>query len=154
MKKYIKLLLLIIVVTILSGCKSKLDTVECNFESKQSDYKINTNYKIYYKDNIVEKVDIDEVITSSSKDKLDEFNNSFKSQYDSNNSMYGGYTYDIKINKNKLVLSVNIDYTVFDMNKFINNNAAMKEYINKDNKLTLDGIIKMYEASGSTCGKK
>ena len=74
MKKYIKLLLLIIVVTILSGCKSKLDTVECNFESKQSDYKINTNYKIYYKDNIVEKVDIDEVITSSSKDKLDEFN--------------------------------------------------------------------------------
>lgn len=153
MKKYIKLLLLIIVVTILSGCKSKLDTAECNFESKQSDYKINTNYKIYYKDNIVEKVDIDEVITSSSKDKLKEFNNSFKSLYDSNNSMYGGYTYDIKINKNKLVLSANIDYTVFDMNKFINNNAAMKEYINKDNKLTLDGIIKMYEASGSTCKK-
>jgi len=68
--------------------------------------------------------------------------------------MYGGYTYDIKNSKDKLELSVGIDYTVFDMNKFINNNAAMKDYVNKSNKLTIDGIINMYEASGSTCSKK
>ena len=157
MRKYIKLLLVLLVllvVTILSGCTSKLDTAECSFKSKQSDYKIDTKYKIYYKDNIVKKVDIDEVITSSKKDKLREFSNSFKSQYKSNNSMYGGYTYDIKNSKDKLELSVSIDYTVFDMKKFINNNAAMKDYVNKSNKLTLNGIIKMYEASGSTCSKK
>ena len=65
--------------------------------------------------------------------------------------MYGGYTYN---SKDKLELSVSIDYTVFDMNKFINNNAAMKDYVNKSNKLTIDGIIKMFEASGSTCSKK
>ena len=154
MRKYIKFLLVLLVVTILSGCTSKLDTAECSFKSKQSDYKIDTKYKIYYKNNIVKKVDIDEVISSSSKDKLEEFSNSFKSQYESNNSMYGGYTYDIKNSKDKLELSVSIDYTIFDMNKFINNNAAMKDYVNKSNKLTIDGIIKMYEASGSTCGKK
>lgn len=154
MRKYIKFLLVLLVVTILSGCTSKLDTAECSFESKQSDYKIESKYEIYYKKNIVKKVEIDEVITSSSKDKLEEFSNGFKSQYESNNSMYGGYTYDIKNSKDKLELSVSIDYTVFDMNKFINNNAAMKEYVNKDNKLTLNGIIKMYEASGSTCSKK
>ena len=151
MRKYIKSLLVLLVVTVLSGCSSKLDTAECSFESKQSDYKIESKYKIYYKKNIVKKVDIDEVISSSSKDKLEEFSNSFKSQYESNNSMYGGYTYNIKINKDKLKLSVSIDYTSFNMKKFIDNNAAMKEYVDKDNKLTLDGAIKMYEASGSKC---
>lgn len=55
MKKYVKFLLLIIGVTVLSGCTSKLDTAECSFKSKQSDYKIDTKYKIYYKDNIVKK---------------------------------------------------------------------------------------------------
>jgi len=79
MRKYIKFLLVLLVVTILSGCTSKLDTAECSFESKQSDYKIDTKYKIYYKDNIVKKVNINEVITSSKKDKLREFSNSFKS---------------------------------------------------------------------------
>ena len=151
MRKYIKSLLVLLVVTVLSGCSSKLDTAECSFESKQSDYKIESKYKIYYKKNIVKKVDIDEVISSSSKDKLEEFSNSFKSQYESNNSMYGGYTYNIKINKDKLKLSVSIDYTSFNMKKFIDNNAAMKEYVDKNNKLTLDGAIKMYEASGSKC---
>ena len=153
MKKYIKFILLIMVATILSGCGKKLDTIECGFESNQSDYKIKTNYKIYYRDKIVEKVDIDEVIISSNKDKIEEFNKSFKNQYDSNNSMYGGYIYDIKANKDKLELSVNIDYTSFNMKKFVSDNPAMKEYVNKDNKLTLDGIINMYEASGSTCNK-
>ena len=153
MRKYIKSLLVLLVVTVLSGCSSKLDTAECSFESKQSDYKIESKYKIYYKKNIVKKVDIDEVISSSSKDKLEEFSNSFKSQYESNNSMYGGYTYNIKINKDKLKLSVSIDYTSFNMKKFIDNNAAMKEYVDKNNKLTLDGAIKMYEASGSKCNK-
>lgn len=153
MKKYVKFLLLILVTIILSGCGNKLDTAECSFESNQSDYNIETKYKIYYKDNIVKKVDIDEVITSSSNDKLEEFNKSFKNQFD-NNSRYGGYTYDIKANNDNLELHVNIDYTSFNMKKFVSDNLAMKEYVNKDNKLTLDGIIKMYEASGSTCSKK
>lgn len=157
MRKYIKfllVLLVVLVVTILIVCTSKLDTAECSFKSKQSDYKIDTKYKIYYKDNIVKKVDIDEVITSSKKDKLREFNNSFKSQYERNNRLYRGYTYKIKNNKDSLVLTINIDYTVFNMKKFIEDNEAMKEYVNKDNKLTLNGIIKMYEASGSVCKKK
>lgn len=153
MKKYVKFLLVLLVVTVLSGCTSKLDTAECSFESKQSDYKIKSKYKIYYRDNIVEKVDIDEVISSSSKDKLEEFNKSFKSEYDSNNTIYGGYTHNIKINKDKLKLSVSIDYTSFNMKKFIKNNVAMKEYVDKNNRLTLDGAIKMYEAIGSKCNK-
>lgn len=157
MRKYIKfllVLLVLLVVTILSVCTSKLDTAECSFKSNQNDYKIDTKYKIYYKDNIVKKVNINEVITSSKKDKLREFNNSFKSQYERNNRLYRGYTYKIKNNKDSLVLTINIDYTVFNMKKFIEDNEAMKEYVNKDNKLTLNGIIKMYESSGSVCKKK
>lgn len=154
MRKYIKFLLLLLVVIILSGCTSKLDIAECNFESKQSDYNIKSKYTIYYRDNIVEKIDIDEVISSSSKDKLNGFNKSYKKQYDSNKTMYGGYTYNIKKNKNKLELSASIDYTILDMKKFVSNNPAIKKYLNRDNKLSLDGAIKMYQASGSKCSKQ
>lgn len=154
MRKYIKALLLIISVTIFSGCENDMDSLKCSFKSNQNDYKIDTKYKIYYKDNIVKKVNINEVITSSKKDKLREFNNSFKSQYERNNRLYRGYKYKIKNNKDSLVLTINIDYTAFNMKKFIEDNEAMKEYVNKDNKLTLNGIIKMYESSGSVCKKK
>ena len=37
MRKYIKFLFVLLVVTVLSGCTSKLDTAECSFESKQID---------------------------------------------------------------------------------------------------------------------
>ena len=36
------------------------------------------------------------------------------------------------------------------MKQFIDNNAAMKEYT-ENNKLTLDGAKKMYEATGAVC---
>ena len=153
MKKYIKTLLLILITIILCGCGKKLEITKCNFKSDQSasSYKINTKYTIYSYKDIVEKVDINQVITSSNKNVLKEFKQSFNSQYKLNSKTYGGYEYKMKIKKNKLTLNVTIDYTEFNMKKFVNNNKAMQKYINKDKKLTLKGIKQLYKTSGTTC---
>ena len=38
-----------------------------------------------------------------------------------------------------------------DLDKFIEDNEAMKSFVNKDNKLTVDGVKAMYESIGATC---
>ena len=38
-----------------------------------------------------------------------------------------------------------------DLAKYVKDNSAMKNYVNKDNKMLVDGLVKTYEALGATC---
>ena len=38
-----------------------------------------------------------------------------------------------------------------NLKKFVEDNASMKSYVNKDNKITLSGAKKLYESLGATC---
>lgn len=155
MKKIIKCLALFLFVLVISGCNSKLSYKEsvCTLENDQSksDYKAQTTYKIYSKNDIVKKVYSKETLKSNSKEILDYFKNLYEKQYDAQNKNYGGYKYSIKIDGNNLISDITIDYTKLDLDKFIKDNSAMKSYVNEENKLTVDGIIKMYESLGASC---
>lgn len=155
MKKIIKCLVLFLFVLVISGCNSKLSYKEsvCTLENDQSksDYKAQTTYKIYSKNDIVKKVYSKETLKSNSKEILDYFKNLYEKQYDAQNKNYGGYKYSIKIDGNNLISDITIDYTKLDLDKFIKDNSAMKSYVNEENKLTVDGIIKMYESLGASC---
>ena len=37
------------------------------------------------------------------------------------------------------------------MKKYIDDNTAVKSYVNSDNKFTIDGIKSIYEAMGAIC---
>ena len=151
MKKYLNLLLILFCCLLLTGCKGKKEVLKCEGVSKQTNYTISTNYEIESRDNIVSKVIVKQVIQSKNKKILTSFKKQLTNQYKSNNSTYGGYKYDININGKKLTSNVEIDYESINLKRFIKDNSAMKDYVNKDNQFTLDGAKKLYESTGSKC---
>lgn len=124
--------------------------VTCTFESKQDNHVINAKYIIKYKNGYVKKVKINQIVTTDEKSIIDKYNKQFEKQYSSNKKNYGGYDYKITIKDDSISSNVVINYKKFDMNKFIKNNEAMKQYT-KDGKFTIEGAKKMYEASGAIC---
>ena len=152
--KNVKIALIVVVVVVLFIIIASLFSnraLKCSSSSKQKDYTISTDYVIKSNKDIVTKVTIKQVIESKDKDVLKNFESQLKSQYESNNKAYGGYDYKLKISGKKLTADITIDYTKFDLDKFVKANAAMKEYVNKNNKLTLEGAKKMYKSTGATC---
>ncbi len=126
--------------------------ITCTNSSDQSKngYKLDTKYVIKSNWNKVKTVKVTETISSKDKKLLDKFKKQLEKQYSYNKKTYGGYTYKIETNNNQIIGEITIDYKEFDLEYFIENNEAMKEYT-KNNKLTLDGAKKMYEATGAVC---
>lgn len=152
MKKFIKCIPLFAIILFVSGCAKTQVTVCTNVnDQSKSGYKSTTTYKIYYKNDIVTKVDSEEILTSQNNTYIKYFEDLNKKQYETQNKAYGGYTYDVKAEKEKVISKLTIDYTKVNMNKFIEDNSAMKSYVNKDNKFTIDGAKTMYESLGATC---
>ena len=150
-----KIILLIIITVLVTGClgKNKYDIDTCTQISDQSasGYTVTTDYEIYSKDGIVDNVVISEVVNSKDKNILDFFKLQYENQYRNLNDKYGGYKYKVTIKDNKVTSNVTINYKKFNMESFIKDNNAMESYINKDKKLTLEGIKKMYTNIGATC---
>ena len=144
----IVLIFIIVVVVIFSGNKETI----CTNKSDQSKngYVLETKYIIKSKGNIVKSVDVVEIITSKDQKLLEKYEKQLKRDYAFNKKTYGGYTYKITNENNKVISNVNIDYKKMDIKKFMENNEAIKKYI-MNNKMTLVGIKKMYESTGATC---
>lgn len=148
MKKLINVGLVLCLCLLLTGCGK---TLKCSSSSEQKNYNISTDYTIKSSNKIVTKVTIKQVIESKDKKVLKNFKKQLEDQYKSNNTVYGGYDYKVVIKGNKLTADITIDYKKFDLEKFVKVNGAMKEYVNKDNKLTVEGAKKMYKSTGATC---
>lgn len=151
-KKLYLLIIAVLIVGTLLFVIIKPKKMVCTSKSDQSKngYVIENKYVIKAKGKNVTKVEIKEIITSKDKDKLKDFKTQFEDQYSYFKKTYGGYEYKITTKGDTLTTNITIDYKKLDMDKFIENNAAMKQYTKK-NKLTLEGAKKMYEASGATC---
>ena len=126
--------------------------VTCNLVSDQTKngYKLESKYVISSNGKEVKTVNIEETITSKDKKTLEKFEKQLKEQYEFNNKTYKGYNFKVSNKGGKVTTSVTIDYSKFDMEKFIKNNEAMKQYT-KNNKLTLEGAKKLYESTGAKC---
>lgn len=152
MKKIFKLLFVFLGIILISGCGgSKVTKCELNSDQSASGYTLNSTYNIYSTGNVVKKVVTKETVTSENTTVLQYFEKTLKEQYETANSSYGGYKFDIKKTNNKVISSVSIDYSKLDMKKFVDNNTAMKSYVNKNNQLTLEGAKKLYETLGASC---
>ena len=141
-------LILIILLVLFGGSKKTVCTLVSN--QTKNGYKLETKYEISSKGNIVSTVKIAEKITSKDTKKLENFEKQLNDQYKFNQSTYKGYKYKVVKSGNTVTTDVTINYKDFDMEKFIKNNEAMKQYT-KDNKLTLEGAKKLYESTGAKC---
>ena len=140
----------IILVTIISNQNK---TFSCTQTSDQPNlgYKTETTIKIFYNDNQTKRVKSTKNIETNNKEKLDELVDNYTSQYDLNNTNYGGYSKtSSKTDDMHATFIGEIDYEKVDMQKFIEDNPAIKQYTD-NGKLTKDGTKRMYEASGFIC---
>lgn len=155
MKKKVLIGFMMVTSLFLTGCTSGKEIVtKCELNNNSSSvYSIKATYNIYSKNNIVTKVVTKEEATSENKDVLDTLESTLNSTYKKASKSYGGYKYDVKRDDNKVTSNVTIDYTKMDMNKFIKENTALKSYANKNNKLTKEGVKKIYTSMGATCEK-
>ena len=152
-KRIVFVIIVVILVFIVAGIIIfSHKRVVCTNKTNQSSngYVLETKYVIKTKFNKVKTINIIETITSKDKKVLKKFEKQFKDEYAYNSKIYGGYTYEVINNNGKVISNVTINYKKFDMDRFIDNNEAMKKYT-KNNKLTLEGAKKMYESTGATC---
>ena len=153
MKKYVYSLALVLVgILCVTGCGSS-SKVTCTYESDQSasGYKLKSEYNIYSDGDVVTKVETTETVESKNNTVLSYFEKQLKEQYKTNNEKYKGYDYKVTNKDGKVVSEVTIDYSKMDLNKFVEDNTAMKSFVNKDNKLTVKGVKSMYESIGAKC---
>lgn len=154
MKKFLQGVAIFSVVLLMSGCGSAKEVVKtCTLTTNNTaqDYKLEAEYKVYGKGKIVEKVVTTETVTSSTESILTYFEEYLNNSYKTLNDTYGGYTGKITNKDGKVVSETTIDYSKLDLDKFIKDNSAMKNYVNSDNKILVDGVIELYESLGATC---
>lgn len=155
MKNIVKVFTALIVVTLLCGCgaEEKERVIKCT--ASQSDltngYQIKAEYNIYAKGDVVKSVKTKEVVTSDQEAILNAFETTLNSTYETYSKEYGGYNYEIVKDNNTVTSNVEIDYSIMDLTKFANDNSVLKNYMNDNNELTVDGLKTMYKSLGATC---
>lgn len=149
MKKHI---LFILILLFLTGCQNKTGTINCTLSSNDevNGYKLDSEYKINYIDDYVNSVEIIEIFTSNSKDIVDTFETTLNKSYEAMSKTYGGYTYSVIKEGNKLTSKVNINYNEVDIEKYIKDENVLKTYV-KAGKILIEGIKETYENMGATC---
>lgn len=159
-KKFILAVLLCSTLLLISGCGKQEELVEkeqktmtCTLSRNDvvNGYKLDSTYKVFYTDKVVDKVETEEVISSDSSEILSQFETQLNSLYQTMDETYGGYDINISNDGAQVVSLVKIDYSKLDLSQLAKDEPTMKNYLDSNNKLTLDGIKTMYTSQGITC---
>lgn len=149
-RKYLFLAVTMLVVFLVTGCSSsKEKTMTCTRTMNQSGMKTNLNYKVTYSSDYVNRVQSEESIETSDTTTL----NTYKEQIEKIYTPYKDvkyYTYNVTVNGNKLVSTVDINYAKIDTKKLIEIDSANSQLIN-DGKVKLSSVKSLYEQLGATC---
>lgn len=153
MKKKFVILGCSILALTLVGCGAEEKTFTCTLYKKDviNNYELNSTYKVYATGDVVNKVETTEVVKSNEKSVIDSFEETLEKTYKAMDEAYGGY--ENKITKEELELTsiTTIDYNNMDIEQLIKDDASMKAIVNKDKKITIEGIKNVYEQLGAEC---
>ena len=130
-----------VLITVCRGQQEISDGIEANFR-----------YEITSKNNNVLSLVSTETIETSDIEYLE----SAKKSMEDTHSIYKDikyYEYEITVEDNKLVSTVDIDYSKIDIDKLISIDKA-NENIVVDGKVNLNYLKNMYESLGSVCVDK
>ena len=152
MKKAL-LIILLCGVILLSGCGDKEQKLNCTLTKNDvvNGYKMTSHYDVTSKNKIVTKVITTETVESEDTEVLDYFKSYIEEAYTKMNEAYGGYDFKTTLEDKKLVVNTTIDYTILNLEQLSKDDSSMKQFVDEDNNLTLDGIKKMYEILGASC---
>ncbi len=149
-RKYLFLAVTMLVVFLVTGCSSsEEETMTCTRTMNQSGMKTNLNYKVTYSGDYVNRVQSEESIETDDTTTL----NTYKEQIENIYKPYKDieyYTYNVTIDGNKLVSTVDINYAKIDTDKLLEIDSANSQLIN-NGKVKLSSVKSLYEQLGATC---
>ena len=156
MKKYY-ILLIPLLLLMLTGCDSHENKTQTICEGTLSDdeYSLYMYYTINHDSEYVNNLLISEVYAVENIDLIEDYYNSIKETYESENELYGGYTINVSIEKgidgyDQIEAKILIDYTKIDVDKIKKTNEFMRSLFD-GNKLSLDKVVNYYENAGLSC---
>ncbi len=149
-RKYLFLAVTMLVVFLVTGCSSSEEkTMTCTRTMNQSGMKTSLNYKVTYSGDYVNRVQSEESIETDDTTTL----NTYKEQIENIYKPYKDieyYTYNVTIDGNKLVSTVDINYAKIDTDKLLEIDSANSQLIN-NGKVKLSSVKSLYEQLGATC---
>lgn len=146
-----KKVFLLLIVILLSGCsKENYFTCKIDLENKIQEYQLNAVYKVYYKNSFVTKIEKKEIYTTDNEETYNYFNEYKNLEYTNLNNLYGGTTYTISLEGNKVILDATINMNFVDIKQMIKDRYINNDYITS-NKLTIGGIKNIYKEKGAIC---
>lgn len=150
-RKYLFLAVIISVMFLVTGCSSNSEekTMTCSRTMDQNEMKTSLSYKISYKGDYVTRVKSEESIETSDTSTLD----TYKEQIEKIYSPYKDvkyYQYNVTIDGNKLISTVDINYEKIDTDELIKIDSANSQLIN-DGKVKVSSVKSLYEQLGATC---
>ncbi len=155
MKKSVKVLAtLILSLCVLTGCgKEKQVLTTCTRTANQNGIKMNLEYKIYSTGDYVDVIESTETVESNDANYLSQVKTVTENMYSSYKDVEY-YDVDVKIEGNKLVSKVKIQYDKIDTKKLLEIDSSLGQII-KDGKVKKADIQSLYESSavGATCSK-
>lgn len=147
MRKIICLILILFLV----GCgRDKYITCDIEVENEVQNYTLTGQYKIYYKNNYVTKIEEYERFSSFDKSVINYLDESKNLDYYNLKDMYGGYEYEIQNKTTSVTLNSYIDMNLVNIKQMVIDKKIDKDYV-LANKLTTSGAVMMYEAKGAIC---
>lgn len=146
----IKLFISLLIIILLTGCSDKYFACKVNLDNKEDNYKLNSVYKIYYKNDYVINIEKEDKYISTNNDILDYYYEYKNIEYKHFKDLYGGYEYNLDYNNDILKINVNINMNEVNLKQMVLDNILDKNYV-ISNKLTKTGIKRYYESKGAIC---
>lgn len=153
MKKIISGFFLLVAVFALTGCGNKEIVKHCTIDKsdKSQNYTFKSDYELHAKNNEITKVVTEEIVSSDNEQIISYLETYLKKTYGDLDKKYGGYTNEVIVKGDKLTSLTTVDYSKMDLKAYVKDNSVMKKYVDKNNKITIKGIIDIYESLGATC---
>ena len=125
-----KKVFLLLIVILLSGCsKENYFTCKIDLENKIQEYQLNAVYKVYYKNSFVTKIEKKEIYTTDNEETYNYFNEYKNLEYTNLNNLYGGTTYTISLEGNKVILDATINMNFVEIKQMIKDRYINNDYI-------------------------
>ncbi len=126
-------------------CKNAVNDDEQGYQSTV------TNTVTYNENNEVTKIESLELIISENSELLTGFQTSALETYQTLVQKYGGYEILTSQSETQLEITTTIDYTIFNLEQYVQDEETLRAYVNEDSKLTVKSVTEMYESVGGLC---
>ena len=142
-----------LLILFLVGCsKEKMMTCTLNINNNLGNYTATEVYKVYYKGDFVTLIKKNEKYVSDDQNTIEYFYDAKKLEYYDLNDKYGGVTYEVNKSDKDVSLIASISMDLFNITAMAKDGRIDKDYV-LSNKLTLNGLKKIYAKKGFVCNE-